>query len=141
VFDFNHQLMKMINVSREDKALLRSTLSARLMPEDEREHIIKHMLLSSCSSFGPKAKNLLSWCPAPTQVKHIDSSTPVGHMSGCSILFSLKIFLKSGFLNKKLMFLVVNLREIVLDGVILVTWISHFLRLYELFSLLVVGWS
>jgi len=103
VFDFNHQLMKMINVSREDKALLRSTLSARLMPEDEREHIIKHMLLSSCSSFGPKAKNLLSWCPAPTQVKHIDSSTPVGHMSGCSILFSLKIFIKNGFLSRKLM--------------------------------------
>ena len=82
MFDFNHKLMKMINISREDKALLRSTLSARLMPEDEQGRMIKHMLLSSCSSFGPKAENLLSWCLAPTQAKHIDSSTPVGHMSG-----------------------------------------------------------
>jgi len=88
MFDFNHQLMKMINISREDKALLRSNLSARLMPEDGQEHIIKHMLLSSCSSFGPEAKNLLSWCFTPTQVKHINGSIPVRHMSGCSIRVS-----------------------------------------------------
>jgi len=34
MLDFNHQSTKMINVSREDKALLRSNLSAWLMPGD-----------------------------------------------------------------------------------------------------------
>jgi len=94
MLDFNHQLMKMINISREDKALLRSNLSARLMPEDGQEHMFAHMLLPSCSSFGLKAINLLSWCSAPTKVKLTRNTIPVGHMSVCSILFLLKKNLK-----------------------------------------------
>ena len=69
MLDFNHRLMRIVNISREDKALLRSNLSARLMPEDGQEHMLDHVLLSSCSSFGRKAINLLSWCKAPTKVK------------------------------------------------------------------------
>jgi hypothetical protein len=69
MLDFNHQLVRIPDVSREDKALLRSNLSARLTPEDGQEHIFADMLLPSCSSFGPKATNLLSWCSAPTKVK------------------------------------------------------------------------
>ena len=79
--DFNHQLMKMITVSRENKALLRSNLSARLMPEDGQEHVLYYMLLPSRSSFGCKAINLLNWCEAPTKVKQAKDSPPVGHMS------------------------------------------------------------
>ena len=85
MLDLNHQLMKMINISREDKALLRSNLSTRLMPEDGQEHMFAHMLLPSRSSFGLKAINLLSWCEAPIRVKQAKSSAPVGHMSVCSI--------------------------------------------------------
>jgi hypothetical protein len=68
-------------IDQGDRALLRSNPSTWSMPEDGQEHILKHMLLSSCSSFGLKAVNLLSWCSAPTKVKHIINSTPVGHMS------------------------------------------------------------
>jgi hypothetical protein len=81
MFDFNHQLMRMINVSREDKALLRSNLSARLMPEDGQEHMFADMLLPSRPSFGCKAINLLNWCEAPTGAEQTKSSPPVGHMS------------------------------------------------------------
>ena len=83
MLDFNHRLMKMVNISREDKALLRSNLSARLMPEDGQEHMFAHMLFLSCSSFGLKAINLLSWCSAPTKVKLTKNTIPVGHMRLC----------------------------------------------------------
>jgi hypothetical protein len=73
-------------IDQEDRALQRCNPSAWSMPEDEQEHILKHMLLSSRSSFGFKAINLLSWCSAPTKVKHISSSPPVGHMSVLYIL-------------------------------------------------------
>jgi len=75
MLDFNHQSTKMINVSREDKALLRSNLSAWLMPGDEQEYMPCHMLLPFRSSSGPKAINLLSWCRAPTKAKNIITHT------------------------------------------------------------------
>jgi len=76
----NHRRIESIN--QEDRALLRSNLSAWLMPEDGQEHMMKHMLLPSCSSFGCKAINLLSWCSAPTQALKSYHRAPVGHMSG-----------------------------------------------------------
>jgi hypothetical protein len=82
MLDFNHQSTKMINVSREDKALLRSNLSAWLMPGDGQEYMPRHMLLPFRSSSGLKAINLLSWCRAPTKAKNIITHPPVRHMSG-----------------------------------------------------------
>ena len=82
MLDFNHQSMKMINVSQEDKALLRSNLSAWLMPGDGQEYMPCHMLLPFRSSSGPKAINLLSWCFAPIKTKNIITHPPVRHMSG-----------------------------------------------------------
>ena len=81
MLDFNNNRRRLGIVDQEDRALLRSNLSAWLMPEDGQEHVPYHMLLPSRSSFGSKAINLLSWCFAPTKAKHIKSSTPVGHMS------------------------------------------------------------
>jgi hypothetical protein len=72
-------------VDQVDRAMLRSNQSAWSMPEDEQEHILKNMLLSSSSSFGFKAINLLSWCLAPTKVKNIIITSPVRHMSGLYI--------------------------------------------------------
>ena len=85
MIDFDHQLVRIVDVSREDKALLRSNLSARLMPEDGQEHMFTDMLLPSRPSFGCKAINLLNWCEAPTGAKQTKSSPPVGHMSVFSI--------------------------------------------------------
>ena len=85
MIDFDHQLVRIVDVSRDDKALLRSNLSARLMPEDGQEHMLDHVLLSSCSSFGRKAINLLSWCKALTKVKQTKDRQPVGHMSGLAV--------------------------------------------------------
>ena len=68
-------------IDQEDRALQRCNPSAWSMPEDGQEHILKNMLLSSRSSFGLKAINLLSWCFAPTKAKYIKMSLPVGHMS------------------------------------------------------------
>ena len=82
MLDFDHRLMKMVSISREDKALLRSNLSARLMPEDGQEHMFAHMLLPSRSSFGSKAINLLSWCEAPIGDENTRYGIPVGHKSG-----------------------------------------------------------
>jgi len=65
MLDFNNSRRRIGIVNQEDRALLRSNLSAWLMPEDGREHMVKYMLLSSCLSFGYKAINLLSWCSAP----------------------------------------------------------------------------
>lgn len=81
MLDFNDKQSRIIRIGREDRAMLRSNLSARSMPEDGQEHGLYHMLLPSRSSFGCKAVNLLNWCQAPTEVKHTKSSAPVGHMS------------------------------------------------------------
>ena len=78
MLDFNNSQRRIAIVDQEDRALLRSNPSAWSMPEDGQEHMLYHMLLSSRSSFGYKAINLLSWCSAPTKAKHIKSSTPVG---------------------------------------------------------------
>jgi hypothetical protein len=75
MLDFNNQSMKMINVSREDKALLRSNLSTRLMPGDGQEYMSCHMLLPFRSSSGHKAINLLGWCRAPNKAKNIITHT------------------------------------------------------------------
>jgi len=84
-FDSTNTNSAYIKSEQEDRALLRSNPSAWSMPEDGKEHIFYHMLLSSPSSFGSKAKNLLNWCKAPTKAKQAQSSAPVGHMSGLSI--------------------------------------------------------
>ena len=85
MLDFNNSQSKIVNIDREDRALLRSTPSAWSMPEDGQGHVLSHMLLPSRSSFGYKAINLLSWCEAPIRVKQAKSSAPVGHMSVLSI--------------------------------------------------------
>ena len=81
MLDFSHHLLNIVNISREDRALLRSNLSARLMPEDGQEHMLQHVLLSSSSSFGYKAINLLIWCKASNKVNNIKHIQPVRHMS------------------------------------------------------------
>ena len=81
MIDLNDIHSRIRIVDQEDRALQRCNLSAWSMPEDEQEHILKNMLLSSCSSFGSKAINLLSWCSAPTKVKHTRITIPVEHMS------------------------------------------------------------
>jgi len=82
MLDFNHQSRRMINVSREDKALLRSNLIVWLMPGDGQEYMSCHMLLPFRLSSGYKAINLLSWCRAPIKAKNIITHQPVRHMSG-----------------------------------------------------------
>ncbi len=82
MFDFSDIQSKIVNIDREGKALQRCNLSARLMPDDGQGHVLNHMLLPSRSSFGYKAKNLLSWCEAPIWGKQAKCSAPVGHMSG-----------------------------------------------------------
>jgi hypothetical protein len=81
MLDFNNSQSKIANIDREGKALQRCNLSARPMLEDGQGRMLSHMLLSSPSSFGSKAKNLLNWCQAPIRVKQAKSSAPVGHMS------------------------------------------------------------
>ena len=81
MLDFNNKQSRIVRIGREDRALQRCNLSARSMPEDGQEHVLCHMLLPSRSSFGSKAINLLSWCFAPTKVKQLKGSPPVGHMS------------------------------------------------------------
>jgi hypothetical protein len=85
MLDFINKPIRMRNVDREDKALLRSTLSARSMPGDGREHGEDLMLLSSCPSFGLKAKNLLAWGEASSKANITKYGIPVGHMSISSI--------------------------------------------------------
>ena len=85
MLDFVTKHIRMQSIDREDKALLRSTLSARSMPGDGREHGEDLMLLSSCPSFGLKAKNLLDWGEAPNKGKNAQLGQAVGHMSISSI--------------------------------------------------------
>jgi len=82
MLDFDDIQCRIEIVNQEDRALLRSTPSAWLMPEDGQGRMLNHMPFPSRSSFGSKAKNLLSWCEAPIAVKQVKSSAPVGHMSG-----------------------------------------------------------
>ena len=77
----NHHRIERID--QEDKALLRSNLSAWLMPGDGQEYMSCHMLLPFRSSSGPNAINLLSWCKAPKKVKNIITHQPVRHMRLC----------------------------------------------------------
>jgi len=81
MLDFNDRQNRIVRIGREDRAMLRSNLSARSMPEDGQEHVLYHMLLPSRSSFDCNAVNLLDWCEAPTKVKQAKDSPPVGHMS------------------------------------------------------------
>lgn len=81
MLDFNNSQVRIITVGREGKALQRCNLSARSMPEDGQGRMYYHMPLPSRSSFGYKAKNLLSWCEAPIRIKQAKRSAPVGHMS------------------------------------------------------------
>ena len=69
------------HIDREDKALQRCNPSARSMPGDGQEHRPRLVLLPSHSSSGSKAKNLLNWGEAPTQVDANDYPSAVGHMS------------------------------------------------------------
>jgi len=94
MLDFNNSKSRIVIIDQEDRALLRSTPSAWSMPEDGQEHVFAHMLLPSRSSFGDKAKNLLSWCEVPIRVKQAKHISPVRHMSGNIILFLLKKFKK-----------------------------------------------
>ena len=75
----------MRNVDREDKALLRSNLSARSMPGDEQGYGHSPMPLSSYSSLGLIAKNLLAWGEATSKAHITKYGIPVGHMSISSI--------------------------------------------------------
>jgi hypothetical protein len=75
----------MMSVDREDKAMLRSNLSARPTPGDRQGYMHFHMLLSSCLSLGSKAINLLAWCEAPSKAQPRKNAPPVGHMSTSSI--------------------------------------------------------
>jgi hypothetical protein len=72
---------RIATIGREDKALQRCTLSARSMPGDGQEHRRHPVLLPSHPSSGPKAKNLLNWGEAPTQVNARHYPSAVGHMS------------------------------------------------------------
>ena len=82
MLDFDNSQSRIKLIDQEDRALQRCNPSAWSMPEDGQEHVLAHMLLSSCSSFGLKGINLLSRCFAPTKTKHINNSAPVGHMLG-----------------------------------------------------------
>ena len=121
MLDLNHQSKK-INVSQEDKALLRSNLSAWLMPGDGQEYMSCHMLLPFRSSSGLKAKNLLSWCKAPKKAKNIITHLPVRHMSGYLIRYDNKYFQKiSVFSTKNRHLFGLDIGKIDICGVIMVT--------------------
>ena len=81
MLDFNNKPIRMRNVDREDKALLRSNLSARSMPGDEQGYGHRPMPLSSYSSLGLIAKNLLAWGEATSKAHITKYGIPVGHMS------------------------------------------------------------
>ncbi len=86
MIDFNDIQSRIEIIGQEGRALLRSTPSAWSMPEDGQGCMCNHIPLPSRSSFGCKAKNLLSWCEAPNNVIQVKYRTPVGHMSGLYIL-------------------------------------------------------
>jgi hypothetical protein len=47
MLDLNRKLMNIVNISREDRALLRSNLSTRLMPGDRQEYRLSPVCMSS----------------------------------------------------------------------------------------------
>jgi len=59
MLDLFYGQVRMLFIDREDKALLRSNLSARSMPGDRRGHVNGHMRLSPYLSLGLKAINLV----------------------------------------------------------------------------------
>ena len=81
MLDLSYGHVKMSIVDREDKALLRSNLSARSMPGDGQGYVKGHMLLSSCPSLGSKAINLIVRDEVHYQAKTREIDLPVGHMS------------------------------------------------------------
>ena len=85
MIDLNDFRNRIRIIDQEDRALQRCNPSAWSMPEDGQEHILKNMLLSSHSSFGLNAINLLSWCEAPNRTKSIINTSPVRHMSGLAM--------------------------------------------------------
>jgi len=85
MLDLFYGQVRMLFIDREDKALLRSNLSARSMPGDRRGHVNGHMPLSSYLSLGPKAINLIVRDDAHYQAKTREIDLPVGHMSISSI--------------------------------------------------------
>ncbi len=85
MLDLSNQPAIITFVDREDKAMLRSNLSARSMPGDGRGHGYYLMLLSPYPSLGFKAKNLLAWGEATSKAKITKYGPPVGHMSTSSI--------------------------------------------------------
>jgi hypothetical protein len=116
MLDFDNQTMKMINVSQEDKALLRSNLSAWLMPGDGQEYMSCHMLLPFRSSSGLKAINLLSWCKAPKKAKNIITHQPVRHMSGYLIRSHTKNSQKISVFLQKIGIISDSINEILRPG-------------------------
>jgi len=59
MLDLSYGHVRMLIIDLEDKALLRSNLSARSMPGDGQGHVNGHVLLSSCLSLGHKSQNLI----------------------------------------------------------------------------------
>ena len=83
MLDFDNSQSRIEIIDQEDRALQGCNPSAWSMPEDGQEHILNNMLLSSRSSFGYKAINLLSWCFAPTKALRSSITAPVRHMRLC----------------------------------------------------------
>ena len=81
MLDLSIILIIMKLVDREDRAMLRSNLSARSMPRDGQGYMNSHMPLLPCPSFGLKAINLLAWGEAACKAKATEYGRPVGHMS------------------------------------------------------------
>ena len=81
MLDLINKPVIMMSVDREDRAMLRSNLSARSMPGDRQGHVYFHVPLSSPLSLGPKAINLLAWGEATSKAKTTEYGRPVGHMS------------------------------------------------------------
>ena len=85
MLDLSHRQVRMLFTDREDKALLRSNLSARSMPGDGQGHVNDHIPLSSYPSLGSKAINLIVRDDAHYYAKTRQIDLPVGHMSISSI--------------------------------------------------------
>ena len=81
MLDLSNGHVRMLIIDREDKALLRSNLSARSMPGDGQGHVNGHIPLSSYPSLGSKAINLIVRDEVHYQAKTREIDLPVGHMS------------------------------------------------------------
>ena len=85
MLDLSHGQVRMFIVGREDKALLRSNLSARSMPGDEQGYVNCYIPLFSYPSLGHKAINLIVREEVHYYAKTSEIDLPVGHMSISSI--------------------------------------------------------